>query len=140
MVDAWLNAHAELDPPPGHSMPESETNDGWSIGDALLGLLFLVTGCLLTTLVVLLVRRGQSGIIVLVVGLGGFLIGPILILIGGNAIVHSLRTAGHRLRRAAPRGDRRHEEASRSNDGVPDHPRFGATLEERAPRGRESDG
>ena len=71
-------------------MQFDEKKDTWSITDIWLGLLFLFTGAVVATLAILAVRKGQSWAIFAVAGVGGFLVGPMLMLIGLNATVRSL--------------------------------------------------
>jgi hypothetical protein len=113
-------------------MPSDDRQDDWSIGDIWLGLLFLVTGCTLTGLAVLTVRSGRSGAILLTVGVGGFLIGPALILIGGNAVVRALWSVRTRSYHEVL-DDQPAQRSGFAADVSSDGPRFGADLEEPRP-------
>ncbi len=79
-------------------MLQEDNENKWSITDIWLGLLFIVTGALVATLAILAVRKGQSWAIFAAAGIGGFLVGPMLMIIGANAIVRSLWSLRERRR------------------------------------------
>ena len=66
----------------------TDSDDRWRPRDALLGLLFLVAGTLVTTLVVLAMRSELPFRYAAV----GWILGPVLVLLGLNAILRSLRS------------------------------------------------
>jgi hypothetical protein len=70
----------------------TDTQDRWERKDAWLGVLFLVFGLLITITSVVWMRRGTSP----TVHGTGFVLGPILVLLGANAIVRSLASRGPR--------------------------------------------
>ena len=95
-------------------MRRKKETEAWSISDIWLGLLILAMGCMVTVFAVLLVRKGQSWILMLF-GVGSFLVGPILIFSGGAGIVQSIWSARPRsyrdvieaeLERPDPSGER----------------------------------
>lgn len=81
-------------------MPRRQTHDpdAPSASDIGLGVLFMGTGAAVTFLTLLAMRQGH-GWLFLLLGIGGFLVGPILVLIGISALVRgvwSLRPRGYR--------------------------------------------
>jgi hypothetical protein len=75
------------------SMSSKDEARDWSINDLWQGLLILVTGVLLVILTVLFMRNGQSWLLFMILGIGAFLIGPLMVLIGANAVIQALWSA-----------------------------------------------
>jgi hypothetical protein len=74
-------------------MSSKDKANDWSIGDLWQGLLIVVTGVLLVIVTVFVMRNGQSWLLFMILGIGAFLIGPLMVLIGANAVIQSLWSA-----------------------------------------------
>lgn len=70
------------------SDPMAEDEEAWSRQDVWLGLGLLTAGILVTALAVLATKNGFSARFLVT----GFLVGTLLIFLGGNAVFQSLRS------------------------------------------------
>ena len=74
------------------------TNETWTIQDALVGVLFLTLGVLLSVATFRMFSNLDDGgslaaaslMALYIMGIGGILVGPLFVLIGANALVQGL--------------------------------------------------
>ena len=106
-----------------HETRDADTAESWSFHDIWLALLFLVVGACLVALTVSAMGRGLSWAIMVFIGLGGFLIGPFMLLLGISGIAQALGALRSRGEHAIMEDD------AETGARAPEASRFGAELE-----------